>query len=66
MAWTNRTKIINQLINRSDGIVNVMLCPTVIGIKNEEWCLKHSDCGICINKWLDEKIDWHTKGETDD
>lgn len=62
MAWTRRTKLINQLINRDGGVYEVMYCPIGIG-KDLEWCEKHLLCADCINAWLDEEVEYEPEEE---
>ena len=54
--WTNRTKIINQLINRDYRVIRSFNCPHAF---DDDPCM--SGCKECIEKWLDEKVNYTPK-----
>ena len=58
--WTNRTKMIDQLIHRDTSVLrHIVACPP------EQPCKKtfegKSDvitCEECLNNWLDTEVEW--------
>ena len=56
MAWTNRTKIINQLINRDEDVAGLFGCVRKL---HDGYC--DIECSDCVNAWLDEEVEYTPK-----
>jgi hypothetical protein len=62
-TFTNRTKIIRQLIDRDDDVLFCFMCPYVPGEdgalcgENPEDADSYKHCRPCIKAWLDREAD---------